>query len=167
MDYNFHSGILLGDAHSKYIIIILVIDSWNFRKLQEWFSEFERHKDRIQNGKYNTPLKKRCNLNRISILKPQSFILWAGSITNEIILLYSQNINKHKILLLSSKGSAKTKRSNFTPIKTVFVAFVDIWRIYVYTYCTKAVVKKNLLKRAITQKKFLNYLLVGLTKFPD
>ena len=46
MDYNFHSGILLGDAHSKHILIILLIDWWNFRKLQEWFSEFEWGKDR-------------------------------------------------------------------------------------------------------------------------
>ena len=30
-----HSGIILGDAHSKHILIILVIDSWNFRELQE------------------------------------------------------------------------------------------------------------------------------------
>ena len=33
MDYNFHSRIPLADAHSKHILIILVIDSWNFRKL--------------------------------------------------------------------------------------------------------------------------------------
>ena len=41
-DYNFHSGIILGDAHSKHIIIILVIDSWNFRELQESFAEILR-----------------------------------------------------------------------------------------------------------------------------
>ena len=33
-DYHFHSEILLGDGHSKHILIILVIDSWNFIKLQ-------------------------------------------------------------------------------------------------------------------------------------
>ena len=41
-DYNFHSRTLLADAHSKHILITMFIDSQNFRKLQEWFSEFER-----------------------------------------------------------------------------------------------------------------------------
>ena len=40
MDYNLHSGILLDDAHSNHILIILVLDSWNFRKGQERFFEF-------------------------------------------------------------------------------------------------------------------------------
>ena len=38
---NFHSRIILSDAHSKHILLILVIDSQNFRKLQGWFSEFD------------------------------------------------------------------------------------------------------------------------------
>ena len=45
MAYNFYSGILLGDTHNKHILIILLIDWWNFRKLQEWFSEFEWDED--------------------------------------------------------------------------------------------------------------------------
>ena len=42
MDYSFYSSILLADAHSKHILIILVIDSQNLRTLQE----FERDEDR-------------------------------------------------------------------------------------------------------------------------
>ena len=44
MDYNFYSRILLADAHSKHILIILVTDSQNFRKLQE----FERDENKTQ-----------------------------------------------------------------------------------------------------------------------
>ena len=40
MDYNFHSEVLFGDAYSKHILIILVMDSWNFRKLRNEF-EYE------------------------------------------------------------------------------------------------------------------------------
>ena len=110
MDYNFYSGILLGDAHSKHILIILLIDWWNFRKLQEWFSEFEWDEDRTQNRKSNSLLIKTWNFSRMTILKPQNSASWAGSITNEIMLLYFYNVNKHEILLLSSKGSVKTKK---------------------------------------------------------
>ena len=81
-----HGEIILGDAHSKYILIILVIDSWNFRELQEWFSEFEE--DRRQNRKLDSLLIKMWNFSRMGILKPQNSISWAGSITNEIMLLY-------------------------------------------------------------------------------
>ena len=38
---NFRSRILFADAHSKHILMILVVDSYNFGKLLEWFSEFE------------------------------------------------------------------------------------------------------------------------------
>ena len=44
MDYNFHSRILLADAHSKHIPIILVTDLQNFRKLQE----FEQDENKTQ-----------------------------------------------------------------------------------------------------------------------
>ena len=54
MDYSFHSRILLADAHSKRILITLVIDSQNFRKLQK----FERDEDRTQNRKSNSLPKK-------------------------------------------------------------------------------------------------------------
>ena len=33
-------------------------------------------------------MMKRWNLSRMSILKSQNFISWAGGITNEIIVLY-------------------------------------------------------------------------------
>ena len=52
--YNFQGRILRGDAHSKHILIILVIDSWNFRQFQEWFSEFQWDEDRKQNRKSNS-----------------------------------------------------------------------------------------------------------------
>ena len=58
MDHNFYSGILLGDAHSKHILIILLTDWWNFRKLQAWFSAFEWDEDRTLNKKPNSPLIK-------------------------------------------------------------------------------------------------------------
>ena len=53
MDYNFHSRIVLADAHSKYILIILVIHSQNFRKLTELFSELEQDENRTQKRKSN------------------------------------------------------------------------------------------------------------------
>lgn len=51
MGYIFRSGNLLGDAHSKYIFIILVIDSWNIRKLQKSFAEFEWNKTLVVRSK--------------------------------------------------------------------------------------------------------------------
>ena len=45
------------------------------------------------------------------MLKPQNSASQAGSITNELMLLYFYNVNKHEILLLSSKSSVKTKKS--------------------------------------------------------
>ena len=53
MDYNFHSRILLADAHSKHILIILVTDSQNFRKLQE----FERDENKTQKNQEATDKK--------------------------------------------------------------------------------------------------------------
>ena len=44
MDYNFYRRILLADAYSKHILIILVTDSQNVRKLQE----FERDENKTQ-----------------------------------------------------------------------------------------------------------------------
>ena len=87
MDYSFHSGILLGDAHSKHILIILLIVSWHFRKLQECFPEFDWDKDRTQNRKSNSLLIKRWNFRRISILKLQNSMPWARGNTNERMLL--------------------------------------------------------------------------------
>ena len=49
MDYNFHSRILVADAHRKHILIMLVTDSRNFRKLQE----FEGDENRAQKKKSN------------------------------------------------------------------------------------------------------------------
>ena len=51
---NFRSRILLADAHKKHILIILVVDSQNFRKLQEWFYEFERDENMTQKRKSNS-----------------------------------------------------------------------------------------------------------------
>ena len=110
MDYNCYSGILLGDAHNKHILIILLIDWLNFRKLQKWFSAFKWHK--IQNRKPNSLLIKTWNFSMMTILKPQNSALWAGSITNEIMLFYFYDVNKHEILFLSSKGSVKTKKGH-------------------------------------------------------
>ena len=147
-DYNFCSGILLGDAHSNYILIILLIDWWHFRKLQEWFSEFEWDEDRTQNRKSNSLLIKTWNFSRMTILKPQNSASWTGSIINEIMLLYFYNANKHEGLLLLSKGS------NLTPIKPMSVEFAEMWQNYVYTYCTKTALKQMWLKRTITQTNF-------------
>ena len=109
MDYNFHSRIPLAGAHSKHILIILVIDSQNFRKLH--MNDFlNLNEMRTEHRRYNMLLIKRQNFSRMSILKPQNSISWAGDITNEIMLLCLQNIKKHEILLLSSKGSLKAKK---------------------------------------------------------
>ena len=120
MDYNFHSRILLADAHSKHILITLVIDSQNFRKLQK----FERDEDRTQNRKSNSLPKKTWNFSRMSILKPQNSISWAGGITNEIMLW-----NEIKV----------KNRSNLTPIKplTPIKRFADTLQAYVAIFCTK------------------------------
>ena len=64
---NFFGRVWLLDAHSKHIHIILVIDSQDFRKLQECFSEFERDENITQNRKSNRLLIKRWNLSRMSI----------------------------------------------------------------------------------------------------
>ena len=50
---NFRSRILLADAHSKHTLIILVVYSQNFRKLQEWFSQFERDENMTEKIKSN------------------------------------------------------------------------------------------------------------------
>ena len=86
MDYNFFCGILYGDSHSKHILIILVINSWNFRKLQEWFSEFEWDEDRTQNRKSNNYWLKRWNFSRMSILKSQNSISREYYILNNAVL---------------------------------------------------------------------------------
>ena len=57
-DYNFYRT-LLTDLHSEHLLIILVIYSQNFRKLQEWFSEFEWDENRTQKIKSNRLLIKK------------------------------------------------------------------------------------------------------------
>ena len=47
-------------------------------------------------------------------MKSQNYTPQARSITNEIMLLYFQNVNEHKILLLSPKG-LKTKKGLIYP----------------------------------------------------
>ena len=49
-DYNYHRA-LLTDNHRKHILILLITYSQNFRKLQEWFSEFEWDENRPQKRK--------------------------------------------------------------------------------------------------------------------
>ena len=83
---NFRSRILLADAHCKHNLIILVADSQNFRKLQEWFSEFEWDESRTQKRKSNRLLIKKWNFSRMSILRTQNSISWAGVITNDAVL---------------------------------------------------------------------------------
>ena len=56
---NFRSRNLLADAHGKHILIILVVDSQNFRKLQESSSEFEQDENMTQKRKSNRLLIKR------------------------------------------------------------------------------------------------------------
>ena len=75
MDYNVHNRILLFDANRKHILIILVIDSQNFRKLQELFSEFQRddNKKSEKNIKQTTDKK---------VEFQQDSISWAEVITN-------------------------------------------------------------------------------------
>ena len=41
MDYSFHSRILSADAHSKHILITLVIDSQNLRKFYRNLNEMK------------------------------------------------------------------------------------------------------------------------------
>ena len=81
MGCNFHRT-LLADAHSKYILIILVTYSQNFRKLQEWFSGFVWDENRTQKRKINSLLIKKWNFSSMSILKPQNSISLVGGITN-------------------------------------------------------------------------------------
>ena len=58
MDYNFWSGIALADSHSKHILIILVVDSQNFRKLH--INGFlNLNEIRTEHRRYNTLLIKR------------------------------------------------------------------------------------------------------------
>ena len=96
-------------AHSKHILIILTVDSQNFRKLQEWFSEFERDEKMTQKRKSNRLLINRWNFGWLRILRAQKSISWARDITNDAALYL-----EHK---KTSKCSLKAKnRSNLTPI---------------------------------------------------
>ena len=88
------------------------------------------------------------------------------------MLLWFYNVNKHEILLLSSKGSVKAKKmSNLTAIKPMFVMFPDTWQNYAATYCLCSCIlvknssKRNVIKENYHSNKFLNYLLAGFTKF--
>ena len=65
---------LIPDAHSKHIPIVLVVDSQNFRKLKEWFSEFERDENMTQKRKSIRLLIKRWSFSWMSILRPQNSI---------------------------------------------------------------------------------------------
>ena len=113
MDYSFHSRILLADAYRKHILIILVTDSQNFRKLQE----FEGDENRTQKKKSIRLLIKRLNFSRMSILKPQNFISWVRGITNATMLW---NETKAK------------NRSNLTPIKTHVTVFAHMAKLCSY-----------------------------------
>ena len=89
----FRSRILLADAHSKHILIILIVDSHNFRKLQGCFSEFERDENMTQKRTSNRLLIKRWNFSRMSILRgtylavDQSLIY--GSYPNMFLVFFS------------------------------------------------------------------------------
>ena len=73
-------------------------------------------------------------------MKPQNFISWAGSITNEIMLLYFQVVNK----VINHPKLKRLKKSNLTTIKSKFVAFADTGQSYMYTYCIKTALKEIL-----------------------
>ena len=75
MDYNVHNRILLFDANRKHILIILVIDSQNFRKLQELFSEFQR-----DDNKKSKKIIKQTTDKKVEF--QQDSISWAEVITN-------------------------------------------------------------------------------------
>ena len=49
----------------------------------------------------------------------------------------------------------------------MFVVFADIWQNYAYTYCTKKISQRNVIKENNHSRKFLNCFLVGFTKFPN
>ena len=62
MGYSFHRTLLV-DAHSKHILILLLlIYSQNFKMLQEWFFEFEWDENRTQKRKSNRLLIKKVEL---------------------------------------------------------------------------------------------------------
>ena len=75
MDYNVHNRILLFDANRKHILIILVIDSQNFRKLQELFSEFQRDDNKKSKKNIKETTDKKVEFQ-------QDSISWAEVITN-------------------------------------------------------------------------------------
>ena len=80
IDYNFHHRILLadpiGNIFSSYWSQILRT-SETYRNLNE---------TRTKHRRTNKLLIKRWNFSRMSILKPQNSISWAGVITNKIML---------------------------------------------------------------------------------
>ena len=156
MDYNFYCRIPLDNAHSKHILIILLIDWRNLRKLPEWFSVFQWDEDRTQNRTFNSLRIKTWNFSRMTILKPQNFASWAGSITNEIMLLYLWNANRHEIFLLLSKGLVKTKTHVCWVCRYMWKLCKHILR--------KNSSKRNAIKGNCHSYKFLNYFLVGFTK---
>ena len=121
IDYNFHRT-LLTDAHSKHILITLVIYSQNFRKLQEWFSKFEWDENRTQKKKSNWLL----------IKKTQKSVSWVGGITNEIKLFCVYDITK------KTSTASPFIRSKLAQIKPMFTVFTDTRQSYVATFFTKA-----------------------------
>ena len=108
MDYNFHRT-LLTDAHSKHILIISVIYSYNLRKLHEWFSEFEWDENRTQKRKSNWLLIKKIQLQQHEHLEAsESHIMGWGYYKWNNAVLSLQYSKKYELLLLS-KGSLKVK----------------------------------------------------------
>ena len=75
-------------------------------------------------------------------------ISWAGGITNEIMLLCLQNMKKHEILLLSSKGSLKNKKQ---------IKFINPNQSHVNLLCgyilCKSISVRNVIKEKIDFKQ--------------
>ena len=95
MDYIFHRA-LLTDAHSKHILILLVIYSQNLRKFHEWFSEFEWDENRTQKRKSIRLLIKMVEFQQDEHFEAiLNSISWVGGVTNEIMLFYLYNITKN------------------------------------------------------------------------
>ena len=103
------------------ILIILVIYSWNFRELQEWFSEFEWDDNRTLKRKSSRLLIRKVECQQHEHFKVSEFHImgWGYYKLNNAVL--SLQYQKKRLLFLSTKGSLKVKLNpNQTHVCCVF-----------------------------------------------
>ena len=119
---------------------------WSYihKSSESYRTELEWDENRIQKRKSNRLLLiKKWDFSSMSILKPQNFISWVGSIKNEVMLFFCNITKKHGLLLLLSKGSLKVKHNpNQTHVCCVCRPMAKLWSYILY----KSISLRNVIK---------------------